>query len=121
MKVKKTGWVCITLLADTVEGAGEVAADSGVKGDFVQVTWEQEVAELDMAQALAIVARGGRVQWVTDSDGDDISAAKQMCPDEDGWIEMRPGYRYIEVKPATTSMTPEQAATRLGFVGGDPF
>ena len=114
MKITRTGWV---LRSDIVKHS---EAD-----DRVFVSWEESLPTIDMAQALSIVARGGQVQRVTDSDGENVSEANCMCPDEDGWIELRPDCRYVEVSttpsPEQAAMTPEQAATRLGLVGGDLF
>lgn len=89
MKIKKKGFVSVENIYASSDEAFEYRP-------VVEVEYEIDSPELDMLQAAAVIAKGGKVQQVTNSNGDDYGTY-EVIPYFDGSVLLYAKARYIEV------------------------
>lgn len=89
MKIKKKGFVSVENIYASSDEAFEYRP-------VVEVEYEIDSPELDMLQAAAVIARGGKVQQVTDSEGR-TPGDNCVIPFRDESVLLYPRAKYVEV------------------------
>lgn len=89
MNIKKKGFVSVENIYDSSDEAFEY------RGPVVEVEYEIDAPELDMLQAAAVIAKGGKVRWTRNAAGQPMDG--WTYPTNQGSVLLLVGAKYVEV------------------------